>query len=436
MNYNEAINYIHSTYKFGSKLGLENIKELMDLLGNPQNKLKIVHIAGTNGKGSTSNMIHDVLVSAGYKVGLFISPFLEEFSERIQINGNNISKENLAKTTALIKGKVDEMLSSGSNHPTEFEIVTAIGFQYFYEEKVDFVILEVGMGGRFDATNVINESIVSIITSISFDHVQYLGNTVEKITFEKAGIIKQNGDVIVYPQDFRIVEIIKRQAAKKNATLYETSQNDIELLNADLFGQNLKYLKDDIFKLPSFKLGLLGEHQIYNCVTALRVLEILKTKGYNISEENIIKGLCNCKFAGRFEVINQKPIIILDGGHNISGVESFTNTIKKYMKGKKIILFYGMLKDKNPSTVIEFLLSVSKEIYTLTPNNPRAMNAEEISKLINNYSDINIASPLCSVDEAIDIIKKSNSDDCFAFAGSLYMLGEVRTKLKNNGFLK
>ncbi len=434
MDYNEAIDYIHSTHKFGSKLGLENITKLMDLLGNPQNKLKIIHIAGTNGKGSTSNMIHDVLASAGYKVGLFISPFLEEFTERIQINGNNINKENLAKTTALVKDKVNEMLDSGSNHPTEFEIVTAIGFQYFYEHNVDFVILEVGMGGRFDSTNVIEKSIVSIITSISVDHVQYLGDTVEKIAFEKAGIIKENGDVVVYPQDFRIVEVIKKQAEKKNASIYETSENDIQLLNAGLFGQDLKYLKNDVFKLPTFKLGLLGEHQIYNCVTALRALEILKNKGYNITEENIINGLCSCKFAGRFEVINQKPIIILDGGHNISGIESFTNTIKKYMSGKKIILFYGMLKDKNPSTVIDYLLSISKKIYTLTPDNPRAIDAKDMSNLINNYT--NIASPLCSVDEAINIIKKSDSDDCFAFAGSLYMLGEVRTKLKDNGFMK
>lgn len=430
MNYKEAIEYIHSTYRFGSKLGLENITKLMDLLDNPQEKMKIIHIAGTNGKGSTSNMIHDILVSAGYKVGLFISPYLEEFTERIQINKQQISKDSLAKVTSVVKEKINKMVNDGYNHPTEFEVVTAIGLQFFYESKVDFVVLEVGMGGRCDATNVINKSLMSIITSISFDHIQYLGNTIEKIAYEKAGIIKENGLVIVYPQDFRIVEVIKQQAKEKKATVIETNRHDIEMINGDLFGQNIKYKKEDVFDLPIFKLKLLGDHQMYNCVTALRACEELKKLGYSIEEENIIESLSTCSFPGRFEVINQNPIIILDGGHNVSGVESFTNAIKKYLNNKKITLFYGMLKDKNPSDVIDYLLSISNKIYTLTPNNPRAMSAEEISDLINKHSGTNISAPLCSIDKAVDIINSSNDNDCFAFVGSLYMLGEVRKKLK------
>lgn len=436
MNYEEAIEYIHSTYKFGTKLGLDNITRLMELLGNPQDKLKIIHIAGTNGKGSTSNMLHDVLCAAGYKVGLYISPFLEEFTERIQINKEQIEKDDLARTTDLVKSKIEIMISEGNNHPTEFEVVTAIGFQYFYEKHVDFLMLEVGMGGRFDATNVIKESLLSIITSISLDHVQYLGDTLEKIAFEKSGIIKEKGDVVVYPQDFRIIEVIRKQASLKNAEIFETNKNDIELLDTDLLGQNINYLKDDIFKLGTFKLSLLGEHQIYNCLTVLRALELLKDKGFDIKEENIIKGLGSCKFPGRFEVINQNPLIIIDGGHNISGIQSFAKAIKKHLNNRKIVIFYGMLKDKNPSTLIDNLITISKKIYTLTPNSPRAMTAGDLSKLINEESNMMLSEPLNTVDEAINIIEDTKDDECFAFVGSLYMLGEVRTKLRKAGLMK
>ena len=217
MDYQEAIDFIHSTYKFGSKLGLSNIAKLTELLGNPQDSYKIIHIAGTNGKGSTSNMIHDVLMAAGYKTGLFISPYLEEFTERIQINKVYIDKESLARITSLVKEKIEIMLKEGSNHPTEFEVVTAIGFKYFQEQKIDFLVLEVGLGGRFDATNVVSNTLVSVITSISYDHMEYLGDTLEKIAFEKAGIIKENSIVVIYPQEANIVNTIIDIAKAKKA---------------------------------------------------------------------------------------------------------------------------------------------------------------------------------------------------------------------------
>ncbi len=431
MNYEQSLNYIHSAYKFGVKAGLENISKLTELLGNPQNKYKIIHVAGTNGKGSTSNMIHDVLVASGYKVGLFISPYLQEFTERIQINKEHISKESLAKITANVKEKVDIMLDMGHNHPAEFEIVTAIGFKYFEEQNVDFVVLEVGLGGRFDATNVIKNPLLSVITSISLDHTQYLGETLEEIAFEKAGIIKENNKVIIYPQAKNITDVIINQAKSKNAQYYLTDKKDIEIIHSNIEGQTLSYLDKSIFNLDEFHINFLGEYQTYNCLTALKVLEILKEAGFAISSESVKKGLSTCKFAGRFEIISKKPIVIIDGGHNIDGVIQFVKTVKHFFGNKKITLFFGTLKDKNPDTSISYLREIADEIYTLTPNNPRAMKSDELAELISEmHPDIKVLS-LKNTNDILSIIDNSQSDRIFACMGSLYMVGDVRSLILN-----
>ncbi len=426
MNYEEAIQFIHSTYKFGSKLGLQNITKLTELLGNPQDSYKIIHVAGTNGKGSTSNMIHDVLMASGYKTGLFISPFLEEFTERIQINKQHIDKESLALITGLVKEKIDIMLKEGYNHPTEFEVVTAIGFKYFQEQKIDFLVLEVGLGGRFDATNVVRNTLVSVITSISYDHMEYLGDTLEKIAFEKAGIIKENSSVVIYPQEENIINTIKEVAKNKNASVYETYKENIVKVKGNLTGQWFKYLKSDVFNLPDVKMNFLGEHQLYNALTALRALEIVKAAGYNITEESISEGFRSCRFAGRFEILKENPVIVLDGGHNINGIEYFSKAVKENFKDNKIILFFGMLKDKNPEDVLSYILPLCKEVYTLTPNNPRAMKSSDLAELIRKHYDLKVT-PLNSYDEIIPLLKQTDKSEYVAFVGSLYMIGEVRT---------
>jgi dihydrofolate synthase/folylpolyglutamate synthase len=404
-------------------------------MGNPQNKLKFVHIAGTNGKGSTAEFISSILIESGYRTGLFTSPFLQRFSERIRINNVEIKQEELAGITGFVREKAELMVKMGENHPTEFEIVTAIGFEYFREQKIDFLVLEVGMGGRFDATNIVKDTLVSVITSISYDHMQYLGNTLEEIAFEKAGIIKENSKVVIYPQEENIVNVIKNQAKTKNTEVFLTDKNNTVKTYSDLTGQSFRYLKTDVFKLDKITIRLLGEHQIYNALTVLCVLEILKKEGYNITEESVKKGLGDCTFAGRFEVLKTNPTIIIDGGHNINGIEYFSKAVKEYFKEKKIILFYGMLKDKNPEDVIPYLLPLCKEIYTLTPDNPRAMSSEELADLIKKHSGINVT-PLYNYSEIPEVLNTFGRDEVIIFVGSLYMIGEVRTLLMKNAEIK
>lgn len=433
MNYEEAIEYIHSTYKFGSKLGLENIGRLTELLGNPQDSYKVIHVAGTNGKGSTCNLIKEVLVDAGYKTGLFISPYLEEFTERIQVNNKPIDKDSLSRITTLVKDKIDIMLSEGYNHPTEFEVVTAIGFEYFKEQNIDFLVLEVGLGGRFDSTNIVKSPLLSVITSISYDHTEYLGDTLEKIAYEKAGIIKENSNVVIYPQGENIKNVIRKKAIENNTKVYEVSSKNIEKIKSDITGQWFKYLKKDVFNIDELKINLLGEHQLLNALTALQSLEVIKKEGYNISSENVKNGFSKCKFPGRFEVINKNPLIVLDGGHNTDGIKQLSKTLKEYFMDKKIIFFYGMLKDKDPKAFFDYILPLAKEVYTLTPASPRAVKAEDLAKSIESNYNIK-ATALQSYDQVLTVLKSADKSDIIAFAGSLYLVGGIRTLLRNNGF--
>lgn len=433
MNYEQAIKYIRSVHNSGTANGLERAQRVMELIGNPQNSYKIVHVAGTNGKGSTCNMIHDVLVSSGYKTGLFVSPHLEEFNERIQINKVPISNDDLTRLANFVKDKTIGISTEGFGELTEFEIVTAIGFKYFEEQQIDILVLEVGMGGRYDTTNVVQDSLVSTITSISFDHMEYLGDTLEKIAYEKAGIIKEKSNVVIYPQGEKIENIIEEEAQHKGSRVNKVDKKDLRLVSLDITGQQFEYLKKDVFNLPLVKINLLGEHQLYNALTSIRTLEVLKSLGYNIKDKDVLEGLANCRYGGRFEIINNKPLIIIDGAHNIDGIEKFTNTVKSMFKDKKIVLFYGMLKDKNPENVVGNLIQISKEIYTLSPHSYRAMSSFEIANLIKKYTNINVTS-LNNIEEVKTVIEKTGNDEIYAFVGSLYLIGEIRTILKDYKF--
>lgn len=430
MNYNEALQFIHESHKFGMRLGLDNIKKLLELLGNPQNNLKIIHVAGTNGKGSTCSFISSILKESGYKVGLYTSPFLETFTERIRVNGENIREEEVGKIVSLIKEKIEIMVSEGYSYPTEFEIVTAMAFYYYNQEKVDFVALEVGLGGRYDATNVIDKPVVSAITSISLDHTGILGDTLAKIAFEKGGIIKENCPTIVYPQQEEASEVIKNICAEKKSKYIECDFKNIEIkssnINSQIYNCNIngKELRD-------LEIKLIGDHQIKNSIVALNVIEYLNDiKITNISEENIRKGLLGTKWPGRIEKISENPMFIIDGAHNEEGAKSLANSIDKYFENKNKILVIGMLEDKDIDSVLDLLIPKFNKVITTTPDNPRAIDANKLKEKIERYNIEVTCKP--NIKEAVDYaLEISNKDDVIISAGSLYMIGNVRTIIVN-----
>lgn len=427
MNYREAIEYIENTAKFGINLGLKRIERLCELMGNPERNLKFIHIAGTNGKGSTSALISSVLISEGYRVGIYTSPYIERFTERIKINDTEISESEVADTINEMLPLINVLIEEGLDHPTEFEIITAAALKYFEAKEVDFVVLEVGLGGRFDATNIVTP-LLSVITTISFDHMNILGDTLEKIAYEKAGIIKENTPVVVYPQEKNAMDVIIKICNEKNAKIYYVSDMVYEMIIDTEDG--IIFNATGVRKYKNIKIRLLGEHQLHNCLTALKSIEVMREKGYQIKDESIYNGFENAKWPGRFEIMKSYPYIVLDGGHNIQGIKSLVAASKKYFNSKKIRIVCGMLKDKNYEEMIKELTLIAKEFITVTPNNSRALTSVELKKVIEDLGFSAISAK--SIKEAVDIgLKITKEDEVLLFCGSLYMIGEARTIINN-----
>lgn len=430
MNYQESLHYIEETHKFGVRLGLDNISKLLELLGNPQDKINIIHVAGTNGKGSTCSFITSILKEAGYKVGLYTSPFLETFTERIRVNGENIPEDDVARIVTLIKEKIEYMVANGYSYPTEFEIVTAMAFYYYCEQNVDFVALEVGLGGRYDATNVISKSEVSVITSISLDHVGILGDTVAKIAYEKGGIIKENGVAIVYDQSDEAKDVIKNICKEKNAKYIEVTFDSMKIRKSDINSQvySCKVMNKTYEDL---EIKLIGEHQVNNSMLALSVVEYLKeAKNLDINEEDIRIGLLNTKWPGRIEKLMEDPIFIIDGAHNEDGASSLAKSISENFGDKKGTLLIGMLEDKDIDSVLKIIMPYFDKVITTTPDNPRAISCEALKEKISKYVDDVIS--IENIEEAVNYtLRNSKKEDIIISAGSLYMIGAVRTIVNN-----
>ena len=430
MKYQEAIKYITEVGNFGSNYGLERTYKLLEFLDNPHGKLKIIHVAGTNGKGSTTAMITSMLKEAGYKVGMYTSPFLEEFEERIQINGNNIPKEKLAQLMTKIKYAVDKVIEEGYNHPTEFEIITALMFLYFATEKVDFAVVEVGLGGRLDSTNVITP-ILSVITSISFDHTNILGNTLEEIAREKAGIIKAGIPTLIYPQEEIVEKVLSEKCEELGAKLYKINKDDaklVEIIKEDKIYQLVKVKLDDEYDV---KLQLLGEHQILNLAVALKALEIIKDKAAKLSKESIIKALSEVRWNGRLEVMSNEPCVVIDGAHNIQGITQLDKNIKKYFKYDDLYLILGILADKDVDHMVKVITPQVKKVFTVTPNSIRAETSEELMGVVKKYNQgCQAYSDYKNAFE--DALKLCKKDDLLLISGSLYMIGEMRGIIKKH----
>ena len=432
MRYEEAMKYITGVGNFGSNYGLERTHKLLEYLGNPEKDLKLIHIAGTNGKGSTTSMITEILMGAGYKVGMYTSPFIEEFEERIQINRQNIPKETLATLIDEIKVVVDRVIEEGYNHPTEFEIITVLMLLYFKKEKIDFGVIEVGLGGRLDSTNVITP-ILQVITSISYDHTNLLGNTLEEIAGEKAGIIKKNIPTVVYPQEEEALKVIKNKCAAMESDLYTADKDNmkfVKVVNEDKPYQLLKYKEEFNIFLP-----LLGEHQILNLSVAMKVIEVLNNrKIVNITTESIIKSIKNVTWKGRLEVLSNNPYVVIDGAHNIQGIKTLSRNIKKYFKYENLHLILGILADKDVEEMIKIITPIAKQVYAVTPNSIRAELADDLKNEIVKYNANCRA--FDEYEEAyLEALKNAKENDIILASGSLYMIGDMR-KIINKLLIK
>lgn len=423
MNYHEALSYIHGVNHTFCKPGLERISALCEALGNPQKKLKFVHVAGTNGKGSTSCMLASILKQAGYRTGLYTSPYIYRFNERMQINGLEIEDTALAELVSEIAPIADKM----SDRPTEFELITAVAFEYFRRERCDIVVLEVGMGGRFDSTNIIEEPLLSIITGISLDHVAFLGDTVEKIAFEKAGIIKEGRPVIFGGENEEALAVIKKRSLALSAPFYTVDHSLIHDTSMSLSGTEFSF-----GEWKNVRLSLLGAYQPKNASLVLKSVEILRDSGLKIDTGAVYDGIREARWRARFEIISKNPTVIFDGGHNVEGIAAAVNSIKEYYPNGRVAVMSGVLADKDYRAIARSISEVAASAFTITPDNPRALPAEKYSEVLSEYGVSAIA--YHSIKEALKsaiAYAKENQVPLFCL-GSLYTYGSVLDAIKEN----
>ncbi len=415
INEQQCIDYIHSLSRFGKKSGLANITKLCEYLGNPQDKLKFVHIAGTNGKGSVSAMLTSIFKQK-YKVGCYISPYIEVFNERIQINGNNISKSDLVKYTNIVKQAVER----AGITPIEFEFITAMGFLYFYDQKCNLVVLECGLGGRLDSTNIIKSPLACVICAIGLDHMSILGSTIGEIAAEKSGIIKQDAPVVVYK--WQSDDAIKQIQNK-------CSEMSVQIVNNDgICAQNIKCTLDGTsfdYKGTSYRLSLCGEYQIKNAITAIDAARALQ-KQIDISDEDIKKGIADTKWKCRFELVKKhNKIFVLDGAHNSHGIDAFVKSAELLLHDMPKTFVFGMLNEKDYSDSIQKICSVegAKIIVTKVPS-IRQTSGEDIFCKVKKYRSDAIYIKNC--EEAVKYADSITQEGAVCVFGSLYLCGQVR----------
>lgn len=416
MDYKEALDYMESVGFFGSKPGLERIERLCSALGEPQEKLRYIHIAGTNGKGSCAAMLASILKAAGYRTGLYTSPYLFRFNERMQINGEQIPDEALADIVSRIKPLADAM---EDDHPTEFELMTAAAFLWFAEEKCDIVVLETGLGGRFDATNIIKAPEVSVIMNIGLDHTGVLGDTVEKIAFEKAGIIKKGRPCVCYGQTEGVTRVIKEQCAFIGSELTVSDFSALEQIFDSLDGQAFAY------KGKSYALPLLGEHQMKNAAVVIDCVEKMRELGWDISPDALERGLYAVSWPARFEVVSDEPYFVVDGGHNPQCAQTVRDNLLRYFADKRRVLLIGVLADKDYEGLARILDEAADMYVCVSPESERALSAAELAEKLAAFGKEVLY--FDSIEEGVEAAKEAASDDGMVCAvGSLYMAGPVR----------
>lgn len=423
MNYAQALEYVESLKNYGIVPGLSNIKELCNRLSNPQDALSFVHIAGTNGKGSVLAFVSNILKTAGYKVGRYISPVISDYREKIQINGRPVTQKAFCECLEEVKAACDEMVSEGLPQPTPFEVETAVAFLYFKKNACDIVVLETGMGGREDATNLITTTKVAVLMPISMDHMQYLGKTLKEIAWQKAGIIKNNCYVISAKQNDDALMVIKKEAEEKGASFLCAGNAD--KVKYGLEKQKFSYETESGTKWKDLEITLAGKHQVDNAAVAVEVVEKLALCGFTVSEKQLRKGLEDTAWPGRFQVLGKRPFFIVDGAHNEDAAKKLAESIRFYFTNKRIIYIMGILKDKEYEKVIAETYAYADQIITLTPpENPRALSAMELAQALKEYHPhITVAG---SVEEAVEMAYLlAGKEDVIISFGSLSYLGKL-----------
>lgn len=425
-----AIRLIEDNKRYGSNNSTIVMEKLMGLLGNIQDELKCIHIAGTNGKGSTSSLTASILEEAGYKVGLYTSPYIEVFNERIQINRENINSSDLDKYVDIVKEKIDILEAKTEYIVTSFEFVTAVAFVYFYYEEVDYVVLETGVGGLTDATNVIKNPLISIITTIDFDHIKKLGPGLKDIAYHKSGIIKKNCLTCSYYQKDEVLEVIKEKCEKENSSLFLL--DDIEIYDVRHYIDKTIYsLKYKEYVIENIEISLLGKYQVFNsALSILAILTLIENKIIDIKIQDILLGLKKATWMGRVELINKRPFIILDGAHNKQGAHNLKEVVELYKDGN-VILVMAMLEGKNNEEVVrEISEIVNRVIITQVDSEYRRLNYKELEKIFLKYKEVDY-----SFSDNEDAIKKAiciaKETDLIIFMGSLYFVGDVRKKINH-----
>ncbi len=420
MNYNESVDYIHSRPRFKNTDNHAAMRKLLRLMGNPQDNLKYIHIAGTNGKGSCAAMSANILKQAGYKVGMNISPFVIEFTERFQINGEYIPKDTLARITTMVKKYQEQILEQDGLQLLEFEIVTAIAFYWFDMEKVDIVCLEVGIGGTLDSTNIIKDCLVACIMNISYDHTNVLGNTLYEIASQKAGIIKPGRPVVAYPaQDKSALKAIQKISDENSALLVIPDISLSKTINSGFMQSALEY------KGLKIKQAFTGVHQSYNTMVVIETMKQLQKSGYTIADEDIIKGIENTRFPARIEVLSQNPLIVLDGGHNIDGVTALEKVLKEN-NIKNLTAIWASLSDKEPEKIIDIMSPYIDTLYTVPLFGARALTKEQLAEMA--QGKIPQVFTADNVSEAIDKAYMNIKGGLLVF-GSLYLAADAREYL-------
>ena len=421
MTYKDALQYIHGVNWTKCRPSLSRIREMLDKMGNPDRSLRFIHVGGTNGKGSVTAMLSAALQQAGYKTGMYTSPFINQFGERMQINGEMISPEEVIEILEYIKPIAESL----SETPSEFDIITAMAMEFFCRHHCDIVVLEVGMGGKLDSTNIISAPVLTVLTSIGLDHTEQLGHTIPEIAEAKAGIIKSGSSVVFYGQNEEAQAVFSRVCREQNCPLTVPDMDLLQLGDCDLDGQTFSYGRHKDLRIP-----LIGSYQPRNAAVALESLQILQQQGWHISDEDIRTGFSKIKWPARFEVLCRKPVFIVDGGHNPHGINGTTDSLKHAFPGKKVVFLLGMMADKDCEEMLSPTYALASEFFTAAPNNPRAIAPETLADIIRQHSGMKVT-PCETVEAAVDqAMQAAGKDGIVCAMGSLYMAGRIRTYLK------